>query len=41
MAQRVGLDVLFLLRGAKGLAEVGLGRFGGPITGSTLAAHSP
>jgi thiamine biosynthesis lipoprotein len=41
MAQRMGLDVLFLLRRLEGLAEVGLGRFGGPIAGSTLAAHSP
>lgn len=28
MAQRMGLDVLFLLRRAEGLVEVGLGRFG-------------
>jgi thiamine biosynthesis lipoprotein len=28
MAQRIGLDVLFLLRRAEGLIEVGLGRFG-------------
>jgi thiamine biosynthesis lipoprotein len=28
MAQRMGLDVLFLLRHAEGLIEVGLGRFG-------------
>jgi thiamine biosynthesis lipoprotein len=28
MAQRMGLDVLFLLRRAEGLMEVGLGRFG-------------
>lgn len=28
MAQRMGLDVLFLLRRAQGLMEVGLGRFG-------------
>ena len=29
MAQRIGLDALFLLRRAKGLVEMGLGRFGG------------
>jgi thiamine biosynthesis lipoprotein len=29
LAQRMGLDVLFLLRGEQGLVEVGLGRFGG------------
>ena len=28
MAQRMGLDVLFLLRRAEGLVELGLGRFG-------------
>ncbi len=28
MAQRIGMDVLFLLRRAEGLVEVGLGRFG-------------
>jgi thiamine biosynthesis lipoprotein len=28
MAQRMGMDVLFLLRRAEGLVEVGLGRFG-------------
>ena len=28
LAQRMGLDVLFLLRAAQGLVEVGLGRFG-------------
>jgi FAD:protein FMN transferase len=28
LAQRMGLDVLFLLRRAEGLIEVGLGRFG-------------
>jgi thiamine biosynthesis lipoprotein len=27
MAQRMGLDVLFLLRRAEGLIELGLGRF--------------
>lgn len=30
MAQRMGMDVLFLLRRAEGLMEVGLGRFGRP-----------
>ncbi|MEO7105191.1 MAG: FAD:protein FMN transferase [Rhodoferax sp.] len=29
MAQRLGLDALFLLRRAEGLVELGLGRFGG------------
>lgn len=29
MAQRMGLDALFLLRRAEGLVELGLGRFGG------------
>ena len=28
LAQRMGLDALFLLRSAKGLVEMGLGRFG-------------
>lgn len=37
MAQRMGLDVLFLLRRGAGLTELGLGRFGGPTTGSNLA----
>ena len=41
MAQRMGLDVLFLLRRAEGLVEVGLGRFGGSAAGSTLAAPAP
>lgn len=31
MAQRLRMDVLFLLRGAQGLTEVGLGRFGKPV----------
>jgi FAD:protein FMN transferase len=35
MAQRMGLDVLFLLRRAEGLVELGLGRFG------TSADRSP
>lgn len=41
MAQHMGLDVLFLLRRAEGLVEVGLGRLGGPAAGSTLAAPPP
>lgn len=40
MAQRMGLDVLFLLRGAEGLMAVGLGRFGRAADGSTLACHT-
>ena len=28
MAQRMGLDALFMLRRAEGLVEMGLGRFG-------------
>lgn len=36
MAQRMGLDVLFLLRRAEGLAEVGLGRFGASADKSNL-----
>jgi thiamine biosynthesis lipoprotein len=35
MAQRVGLDVLFLLRRAGGLVELGLGRFGSSAALST------
>src|SRR5690606_14543224 len=47
LAQRMGLDVLFLLRRTEGLMEVGLGRFGSssgaappdrPITTSVLRA---
>jgi thiamine biosynthesis lipoprotein len=34
MAQRIGLDVLFLLRRDEGLVELGLGRFG-DSTGAT------
>jgi thiamine biosynthesis lipoprotein len=30
LAQRMGLEVLFLLRRAEGLVEMGLGRFGSP-----------
>ncbi|WP_332739298.1 FAD:protein FMN transferase [Hydrogenophaga sp.] len=40
MAQRMGLDVLFLLRRAQGLVEVGLGRFGRTAEGSNLACHT-
>ncbi|KRB99984.1 thiamine biosynthesis protein ApbE [Hydrogenophaga sp. Root209] len=40
MAQRMGLDVLFLLRRAEGLVEVGLGRFGRIAEGSNLACHT-
>lgn len=36
MAQRMGLDVLFLLRRVGELVEVGLGRFGGVAAGSDL-----
>lgn len=32
MAQRMGLEVLFLLRRSEGLVEMGLGRFGSPAT---------
>lgn len=50
MAQRMGLDVLFLLRAAEGLVELGLGRFdtscmssapGGPGATVGKAASSP
>ncbi|MDP2020054.1 MAG: FAD:protein FMN transferase, partial [Hydrogenophaga sp.] len=37
MAQRMGMDVLFLLRRAEDLIEVGLGRFGGSADRSSLA----
>jgi thiamine biosynthesis lipoprotein len=42
MAQRMGLDVLFLLRRAEGLVEFGLGRFGEPAVTISLgtAQHS-
>jgi thiamine biosynthesis lipoprotein len=36
VAQRMGLDVLFLLRSAEGLVELGLGRFG-----SASVPHAP
>lgn len=39
MAQRMGLDVLFLLRRAEGLIELGLGRFGTSAEGSHPACH--
>lgn len=38
MAQRMGLDVLFLFRRGEGLTEFGLGRFGSPIQ---LTEHPP
>lgn len=38
LAQRVGLDVLFLLRRAEGLVEMGLGRFGATNTPSSMGA---
>ena len=37
IAQRIGIDVLFLLRRAEGLTEVGLGRFGKTAGQSSLA----
>ena len=40
MAQRMGMDVLFLLRRAEGLVEVGLGRFGRSADRSSLARPS-
>ena len=40
MAQRVGMDVLFLLRRSEGLTEVGLGRFGQSADRSSLACHA-
>ena len=40
MAQRMGMDVLFLLRRAEGLIEVGLGRFGRSADQSNLASHT-
>lgn len=40
MAQRRGLDVLFLLRRPTGWAEVGLGRFGTSADRSRLADHA-
>lgn len=40
MAQRMGLDVLFLLRHAEGLTEVALGRFGKTADRSSLACHA-
>lgn len=36
-AQRLKMDVLFLLRGADGLTAIGLGRFGEPAEGSALS----
>jgi thiamine biosynthesis lipoprotein len=40
MAQRMGMDVLFLLRRAEGLVETGLGRFGSSADRSKLANHT-
>jgi thiamine biosynthesis lipoprotein len=40
MAQRMRLDVLFLLRRAPGLTAVGLGRFGASADRSSLADHA-
>ena len=40
MAQRMRLDVLFLLRRAQGLTAVGLGRFGTSADRSSLADHA-
>lgn len=40
MAQRMGMDVLFLLRRPEGLVEVGLGRFGRSADRSSLVCHT-
>ncbi|MBH1979866.1 MAG: FAD:protein FMN transferase [Comamonadaceae bacterium] len=40
MAQRMRMDVLFLLRHAQGLTELGLGRFGKSADRSSLACHA-
>jgi len=40
MAQRMGIDVLYLLRRAEGLMEVGLGRFGSAADRSNLVGHT-
>ncbi len=40
LAQRMGLDAVFLLRRAEGLVELGLGRFGGSAVQSSLACHT-
>lgn len=40
MAQRMGMDVLFLLRRPEGLVEVGLGRFGRSADRSNLVCHT-
>lgn len=40
MAQRMRMDVLFLLRRAQGLTELGLGRFGRSADRSSLACHA-
>ncbi len=40
MAQRMGMDVLFLLRRAEGLMEIGLGRFGKSADQSNLVGQT-
>lgn len=40
LAQRMGLDALFLLRRAEGLVEMGLGRFGASAVRSSPACHT-
>lgn len=40
MAQRMGMDVLFLLRRPEALVEVGLGRFGKSADQSNLVCHT-
>jgi len=40
MAQRMGLDALFLLRRTEGLVEMGLGRFGRSADQSSCARHT-
>ncbi|MEO7941417.1 MAG: FAD:protein FMN transferase [Burkholderiaceae bacterium] len=40
LAQRMGLEALFLLRRGEGLVEMGLGRFGESAAQSSLACHT-
>ncbi|MEO8936963.1 MAG: FAD:protein FMN transferase [Burkholderiaceae bacterium] len=40
LAQRMGLDALFLLRRAEALVEMGLGRFGTSAVQSSVACHT-
>lgn len=40
LAQRMGLDALFLLRRTEGLAEMGLGRFGVGDKKGMVDAHA-